>query len=132
MQRQLAEREELFRQMTETVDEVFWATSGDAVKVLYLSPAYEQIFDTTKGGEDDRNASILRAVPPEEDPYLAELTAVERGYVRAGLSYYKAAVLRKLGSTRAADVFLQDFASRIPLEFAPDDKEDDVTIDFDP
>jgi len=44
MQEQLAEREELFRQMTETVDEVFWAITVDANVLLYLSPAYETIF----------------------------------------------------------------------------------------
>jgi PAS domain S-box-containing protein len=37
------ESEERFRQMAETIDEVFWVTSADKKKVLYVSPAYEKI-----------------------------------------------------------------------------------------
>ena len=40
MERQLVEREELFRQMTETVDEGFWATVVNGRELLYLCPAY--------------------------------------------------------------------------------------------
>lgn len=49
MEMQLVEREELFRQMTETVDEAFWATSSDSQELLYLSPAYGRIMGIAKG-----------------------------------------------------------------------------------
>ena len=38
------ESEERFRQMAEAIDEVFWVTSADKKKVLYVSPAYEKTF----------------------------------------------------------------------------------------
>ena len=42
--RLLKDREELFWQMTETVDDVFWALSADKSKFLYVSPAIETIW----------------------------------------------------------------------------------------
>jgi spermidine synthase len=76
--------------------------------------------------------SVHRAVPPYQDPYLDRLSASELDYVRAGLSYYKASVLRKLGSTKAADFFLQDFVAHLPVEFLPDTDEDKVETEFAP
>jgi PAS domain S-box-containing protein len=69
MERQLVEREELFRQMTETVDEGFWATAANGVKLLYLSPAYGKILGIAKG---DKSPSLLDATYPEDRPILAE------------------------------------------------------------
>ncbi|TXG78504.1 MAG: PAS domain S-box protein, partial [Rhodocyclaceae bacterium] len=49
----LYEREELFRQLAETVDVVFFATSADTTRLEYLGPAFRQIagpgvrYDTT-------------------------------------------------------------------------------------
>ena len=49
MERRLVEREELFRQMTETVDEAFWATAANGRDLLYLSPAFGKILGIAKG-----------------------------------------------------------------------------------
>lgn len=69
MERQLVEREELFRQMTETVDEGFWAKAVNGLELLYLSPAYRKILGITKGGG---RPSLLDATYPEDRPMLAE------------------------------------------------------------
>ena len=37
------EREELFRQLAETVDVVFWATNAEATRLEYIGPAFRQI-----------------------------------------------------------------------------------------
>lgn len=37
------EREELFRQLAETVDVVFWAINSDATRLEYIGPAFRQI-----------------------------------------------------------------------------------------
>lgn len=66
MQVQLVEREELFRQMTETVDEVFWAVTTDATRLLYLSPAYERIFGNSSKRGEDRGRVILDSVPNDD------------------------------------------------------------------
>jgi spermidine synthase len=76
--------------------------------------------------------ALWRVVPPEDDPYLAELEPEERDYVRAGLSYYKATVLKELGSTTAAEMFLREFTALLPIDFLPDTDEDDVATEFDP
>lgn len=43
----LRESEERFRQMTETIAQVFWMTSADKRQMLYVSPAYERIWGRT-------------------------------------------------------------------------------------
>ena len=68
MELHLLEREELFRQMTETVDEAFWATAADSHELLYLSPAYGRILGITNGLE---RPSLLDATHPEDREALA-------------------------------------------------------------
>jgi PAS domain S-box-containing protein len=41
------ESEERFRQIAESIDEVFWITSPDKDRMIYVSPAYEQIWGRT-------------------------------------------------------------------------------------
>jgi len=69
MEQQLVEREELFRQMTETVDEAFWATAANGGELLYLSPAYGKILGITNG---DRRPSLLDAACAEDRQMLAQ------------------------------------------------------------
>ncbi|HEX4825131.1 MAG TPA: PAS domain S-box protein [Candidatus Polarisedimenticolaceae bacterium] len=40
----LRQSEEQFRQIAETIDEVFWSTSADKNRMVYVSPAYEKIW----------------------------------------------------------------------------------------
>ena len=44
MEKTLHDREEVFWQMTETVSEVFWATTPDRDSFLYVSPAFEEVW----------------------------------------------------------------------------------------
>jgi PAS domain S-box-containing protein len=44
MEQTLRDREEVFWQMTETVSEVFWATTSDRSSFLYVSPAFEEVW----------------------------------------------------------------------------------------
>ena len=67
METQLVEREELFRQMTETVDEAFWATAADGQKLLYLSPTYGRILGIASGLE---HPSLLDAAHPDDREIL--------------------------------------------------------------
>lgn len=69
MERQLVEREALFRQMMETVDEAFWAASADGRRLLYLSPAYEKITGNLRTGLD---SSLVDAVHPEDPQELGD------------------------------------------------------------
>jgi spermidine synthase len=48
--------------------------------------------------------TLLRLVPPEDDPYVQALTPRELAFVRAGLSLHRAEVLKKAGDhTRAQE-----------------------------
>ncbi|HMW16530.1 MAG TPA: PAS domain S-box protein [Accumulibacter sp.] len=76
LNRQIREREEIFRQLAETVDVVFWATSADACRLEYIGPAFRQL----AGGElppDDASATrIFDIFAPEERQILR--VAVDR------------------------------------------------------
>ena len=86
MQMQLIEREELFRQMTETVDEVFWAMSPDSSRLLYLSPAYERIFGTLPSHGVEQDINIFDAIPPPDNQKLvAALRKIRVEQVRTEL-----------------------------------------------
>ncbi len=69
MEQQLVEREELFRQMTETVDEAFWATAADDEGLLYFSPAFDKILGVPEHG---RRTSLLDVVYPADRPLLVD------------------------------------------------------------
>lgn len=68
LEQRLMEREELFRQMTETVDEAFWATTADGDKLIYISPAHKNI--TGLAGRDI-HTTLLNGVHPEDQAKLA-------------------------------------------------------------
>lgn len=70
MEQQLVEREELFRQMTETVDETFWATTVDGEKLLYLSPNYKKTLGLTGG--DEEKFSIMDRVYVDDRKLLTD------------------------------------------------------------
>ncbi|MEM9293033.1 MAG: fused MFS/spermidine synthase [Acidobacteriota bacterium] len=58
---------------------------------------------------------LLAATPPDQDPYLSRLDAATRGFVSAGLSYHKGAVLHDLGRREEAQRHMDDFVSRLPF-----------------
>jgi hypothetical protein len=60
---------------------------------------YEQLFET---------------VPPESDPYLVHLTHEEKGFVRAGLSLYRASVNKKAGRKDEATAAIDEFSRLVP------------------
>ncbi|MCP4041849.1 MAG: PAS domain S-box protein [Gammaproteobacteria bacterium] len=72
MDRVLIEREELFRQMTETVDEMFWAANYDLSRVLYLSPRYEKIWGVSLEEMDGNPGVFFGAIPPDDQDLLVK------------------------------------------------------------
>ena len=60
------EREELFRQLAETVDVVFWAINADGTRLEYIGPAFRQI----AGGEarlDDPSPALMLDIFEADD-----------------------------------------------------------------
>lgn len=62
----LQDNEERFRQLAETIDEVFWMTTPDGAEMVYVSPAYEQLFGRTQQSLYEQPMSWLDAVVPDE------------------------------------------------------------------
>jgi PAS domain S-box-containing protein len=62
----LRQSEERFRQVTETIDQIFWMTSVDKNQLLYISPAYERVWGHTLQSLQASPRSWLDAVHPED------------------------------------------------------------------
>jgi PAS domain S-box-containing protein len=63
---QLRESEERFRQLAENVHEVFWMVDPQVQRVLYVSPAYDEIFGRPRARLCEDLWSFLEAVHPED------------------------------------------------------------------
>ena len=62
----LRESEEKFRQLAESVTDVFWMTSPDMQKTYYVSPAYEQIWGHSAESAYANPYQWAEAILPEE------------------------------------------------------------------
>ena len=99
--------------------------TDDRPLVEYLAPVTqreERVGATRWFRSTELAAFFLRLaelVPPARDPHLALLSASERDFATAGLSYYQGAVARRLGHDAEAERHFRDFAERIPIAFRP-------------
>jgi len=66
---QLKEREELFWQMTETVNDVFWAISADRHQFLYVSPAFEAIWGHSCEALYNNSKLYTDHIHPDDNSY---------------------------------------------------------------
>ncbi|TAG91400.1 MAG: PAS domain S-box protein [Oscillatoriales cyanobacterium] len=66
----LRESEERFRQLAENIQDSFWLVSVDFRDVLYLSPAYEQIWGRTREEFYANNCNWIDWVYPEDKHFL--------------------------------------------------------------
>jgi PAS domain S-box-containing protein len=62
----LKQSEERFRELAETITEVFWIISPDLQTLHYLSPAFEQVFGVPRRLLEERPKNWLRIVHPED------------------------------------------------------------------
>lgn len=58
--------EEHFRQLTENIHEVFFLTTPDLSQILYISPAYEEVWDRTTQSLYEQPNSWLDSVHPKD------------------------------------------------------------------
>jgi PAS domain S-box-containing protein len=65
-EQQLRASEERFRELADTIDEVFWITTAAFDPVLYVSPAYEKIWGRSCQSLYEDPKSWLNAVHPED------------------------------------------------------------------
>ena len=77
----LQESETRFRQLAEGVREVFWLFHGKSGQMLYVSPAYEQVFGRSREELFARPGSFFDQVYPEDQlrVYQAQAMLIELG-----------------------------------------------------
>jgi diguanylate cyclase (GGDEF)-like protein/PAS domain S-box-containing protein len=66
----LRESEQRFRQMAQTIGEVFWMASRDAASTLYVSPAFEAIWGRSIADLHDDPGLWLSAIHPDDLPHV--------------------------------------------------------------
>jgi PAS domain S-box-containing protein len=63
---QLSASEERFRELAETIQEVFWITDPTKGRMLYISPAYEKIWGRSCQSLYEKPDSWINAIHPED------------------------------------------------------------------
>ncbi len=108
LQNQFNESESRFRQLTEHIHEVFWLCNGNLSRVLYVSPAYEEIWGRSCQSLYENPRSFRDTVHPDdrEDNLHHILNNPAKGYDKE----YR--IIRPDGSVR----WVRDRAYPIPDE----------------
>jgi two-component system cell cycle sensor histidine kinase/response regulator CckA len=76
----LRESEEKFRQLAENITDVFWMTSPDLRKILYVSPAYEQVWGRSTASVYAHPEEWFEAIlPGEREHVLATFSRLAAG-----------------------------------------------------
>jgi PAS domain S-box-containing protein len=65
-EKELIESEERFRQITETIQDVFWMSELNMKRIYYVSPAFEKIWGRSAQSLYDDPASGVESVHPED------------------------------------------------------------------
>jgi two-component system cell cycle sensor histidine kinase/response regulator CckA len=81
MEEALRNSEERFREMAETIRDVFWVAGPDGSKLQYVSPAYEIIWGRPLSGSlsEDRMEAVVEEDRPRVSVFLRELAKMPRG-----------------------------------------------------
>ena len=74
----LYESEAKFRQLAEQIRDVFWMCDPIEDRLLYLSPAYEQVWGRSSRDVYDNLFSLLDTIDPEDREVLAEALIQQR------------------------------------------------------
>jgi PAS domain S-box-containing protein len=84
----LRKSEEKFRQLAETISDVFWMTSADLKQVHYVSPAYERIWGREPARLVEHPQEWAEAIPLEErNRVLASFRRLSEGEASVSLEY---------------------------------------------
>lgn len=97
-QEELRLREEQFRQLTENIREVFFLTLPDLSQILYISPAYEELWGRTTQSLYEQPLSWLDGVHPEDRDRLGHALTEHLQQVQDFDQEYR--VVRPDGSVR--------------------------------
>src|ERR1043165_763979 len=96
-QERLETSEGRFRQMAENINEVFWLVDPNEGAMLYVSPAYEEIWGRTCRSLYERPASYVESVHPEDRVRVTDASERQRRGERTEDEYR---IVRPDGSVR--------------------------------
>lgn len=94
----LRESELKFRQLAENVSEVFWIADVASGRILYVSPAYEQVWGRTCASLYQDGRSFLDAVHPDDRARIAAAYEKQRSCLAAFHEEYR--IVRPDGANR--------------------------------
>lgn len=77
----------LLRDVTEGLQEVFWICNFELTEMIYISPAYEQVWGRSCRSLYERPASFLEAIHPEDRPRVLKVMAQRRCIGKLDLEY---------------------------------------------
>jgi PAS domain S-box-containing protein len=95
----LIEEEEKFRQLTEHIDEVFWLRNAEDDTIIYVSPAYENIWGRSCQSLYDDPHSFTKSVHPE-DKAVMEGMRTDKRYIEQGFFDQEFRIIRPDGDVR--------------------------------
>ena len=74
----LSENQEILKQLTDAINQVFWLTSSDKGKMIYISPAYEKVWQRPREELIDSPFAWLDAVHPDDKERVERFMANQR------------------------------------------------------
>ncbi len=83
----LRESEELFRQLAENIREVFFVTTPDLSRVIYVSPAYREIWGRKVEEVYERPAAWIEAIHPEDRQRALDIFLQEQRSEKTDIEY---------------------------------------------
>jgi PAS domain S-box-containing protein len=83
----LQQSEEKFRQLAENIREVFFVLDPACQKMIYISPAYEQIWERSRDSLYDNVMAWADAVHPDDQATVLRLAAIRPGGVPVAQEY---------------------------------------------
>ncbi|RIK70068.1 MAG: hypothetical protein DCC66_06780 [Planctomycetota bacterium] len=87
-QRALRESEQIFRQLTENIRDVFWLRDCETGRILYVSPAHEAIWgDSEDVLYNDPKSWTYRIHPEDRDRVVAAFLSEQRKPVESAIEY---------------------------------------------
>jgi PAS domain S-box-containing protein len=98
--RRVEEDEQSFRQITETIEEVFWLGTPEWNRVLYISPAYEALWGRSCQSVYDQPRSWLDAVIEEDREKVIEDIKRKTAGLSATPEFPEYRIVRPDGSVR--------------------------------
>lgn len=83
----LRESQELLQQLTEHITDVFWMTTPDKNRIIYISPGYEKVWGKTCSSLMASPRSWIASIHPDDRPRVLHAAVTEQSKGRYDVEY---------------------------------------------